>query len=408
VKVHLGVLAGLAFISLGLPDGLVGVAWPSIRTFFGHDVEALGVLLVAGTSGYVTSSFFSGRLLRHLNVGAVLALSCAFTAIALLGYANASQWPVIIAFSALLGFGGGAIDSSLNTYAATHHGARTLNWLHACYGIGAAVGPVIMTAVLGRGLPWQRGYLLIGLAQLALGICFAATSRRWLGTTESARTSVRLTVVTIPATLRLPAARLAIAAFFMYAGVEASFGVWTYTLLTEGRGVAAAEAAGTVSLFWAALTGGRLLAAFVAGVPPRLLLRLAMLAVTVGAALVWMDAHSSLTVAGILLAGCACGPIFPTLVATTPGRLGEAHAPNAVGFQIAAAALGLSLLPGVVGMAAGVLGVNAIASFLLAMAVLLMAVYRMLERVSMTSSKPTDAGLPSARDLRNATRSSNC
>jgi fucose permease len=148
------VLASLAFISLGLPDGLLGVAWPSIRGFFGLDIDAVGALLVATMAGYVASSFSSGRLLRRLNVGSVLALSCVLTAGSLLAYGTTSRWAVMIALGITLGAGGGAIDSGLNTYAATHHGARTLNWLHACYGIGAATGPLIMAAVLGMGLGW--------------------------------------------------------------------------------------------------------------------------------------------------------------------------------------------------------------------------------------------------------------
>jgi fucose permease len=401
VTLRLAVLAGIAFISLGLPDGLLGVAWPSIRAFFNLDIEAVGVLLVAATCGYVASSFSSGRLLRRLNVGSVLALSCALTAMALLGFAATSRWLVMVALAVALGVGGGAIDSALNTYAATHHGARTLNWLHACYGLGAATGPLIMTAVLGLGLPWQRGYATVGVAQIVLALCFGATIRWWQRTDDIEAPPTSPAFATIPATLRLPGAGLGIAAFFVYAGVEASTGVWTYTLLTEGRGVDPVDAARAVSLFWGGLTGGRLVAAFAgARVPPPRMLSIALWGVTFGTLLVWADLGAGITYAGILAAGWACGPIFPTLVAITPARLGAEHAANAVGFQIAAAALGLSLLPSLVGLAAGAFGIGVIAPLLVAMAVLLLVVYRLLDRMSITSSKPTDAGLPSARDLR--------
>ena len=400
MTLRLAILAGIAFISLGLPDGLLGVAWPSVRQRFGLDIDAVGALLVATMCGYVASSFSSGRLLRRLNVGAVLALSCALTGGALLGYAATSHWPVIVALGIALGIGGGAIDSALNTYAATHHGARTLNWLHACYGLGAATGPLIMTAVLGRGLGWERGYAMVGLAQLALASCFGATFR-WWDRTDAADAPASPAFATIPATLRLAGARLGIAAFFVYAGVEASTGVWAYTLLTEGRGVSAVHAARAVSLFWGGLTGGRLLAAFAgARLPAPTLLWTALWGVTLGTLLVWADVSPGVTYAGILVAGWACGPIFPTLVAVTPARLGAEHAANAVGFQIASAALGLSLLPSAVGVAAEAFGVEVIATLLVAMAVLLMIVYRLLERGSITSSKPTETGLPSARDFR--------
>jgi fucose permease len=409
VKLRLAILAGLAFISLGLPDGLLGVAWPSMRLFFGLDIEAVGALLVATTCGYVASSFSSGRVLRWINVGSVLALSCALSAVVLLGYATTSRWPLMVLLGIALGVGGGAIDSGLNTYAATHHGARTLNWLHACYGIGAATGPLIMTTVLGMGLGWQRGYVIVGLAQLVLAVCFGATFRWWERTQNAGDTPTTLAFATIPATLRLKGARLGIVAFFVYAGVEGSAGVWMYTLLTEGRGVNPVDAARAVSLFWGGLTGGRLLAAFAgARMPPPRLLWTALWGVTLGTLIVWFNVSPGLTYAGVLLAGFACGPIFPTLVAVTPARLGAEHAANAVGFQIASAALGLSLLPSLVGVAAGAFGVDAIATLLVAMAVFLMIVYRLLERAAITSSKPTDAGLPSARDFRKATRSSSC
>jgi fucose permease len=407
MQLRLAVLAGVAFISLGLPDGLLGVAWPSMRLFFGLDIEAVGALLVATMCGYVASSFSSGSLLRRLNVGSVLALSCTLTAGGLLGYATTSHWPLMVALGVALGAGGGAIDSALNTYAATHHGTRTLNWLHACYGTGAAMGPLIMTTVLGMGLRWQRGYAVVGIAQLLLAVCFAATVRWWPRAEGTGSDPITPPFATIPATLRLAGARLGIAAFFVYAGVEASVGVWTYTLLTEGRGVDAVDAARAVSVFWGGLTGGRLLAAFAGTrVPPRRMLWAALWGVTLGTVLVWGDMSHGVTYAGVLLAGLACGPIFPTLVAITPARLGAEHAANAVGFQIASAALGLSIVPSLVGVAAGALGIDVIAPLLVAMTVLLMIVYRLLERGSITSSKPTDAGLPSARDFRNATRSS--
>lgn len=381
----LAVLSGLAFISLGLPDGLLGVAWLSIRTFFGVELDAVGALLAATTTGYVTSSFSSGRLLGHVNVGGVLALSSALTAVALLGYAATSAWPFVIAFGVVLGLGSGAVDSSLNTYAATQHGPRTLNWLHACYGVGAASGPLIMTAVLSMALPWQRGYTIVGLSQLLLAGGFAATFSWWQrgNPTAIAREDARERSATIAATLRLAGARLGIAAFVVYAGVEGSMGIWTYTLLTEARGVPPAEAGGVVSLFWGSLTGGRLLAAAGAGrVPPGPMLALSLSGVVCGTALVWLKAAPMATYAGIVLAGCACGPIFPTLVATTPVRVGPRHAANAVGFQIAAAALGLALLPGAIGVAADAFGIELIATLFLVLASLLMIVYKLLEHVA--------------------------
>jgi fucose permease len=375
-------LSGLAFISLGLPDGLLGVAWPSIRAFFGRDLDALGSLLIAATGGYVASSFASGRLLRHVNLGVVLAVSCLLTAIALVGYVASLHWALLVALAVVLGLGGGAIDSALNTYAATNHGPRTLNWLHACYGIGAALGPVVMTAVLSRGMPWQRGYAIVGFAQLVLAGGFALTLKMWPRTSGTDRAAGE-SAATIRATLTLPAARLAIAAFIAYAGVEASFGAWTYTLLTASRGMSPIEAGAAVSLFWGSLTAGRLLAASGGGlVAVDRMLNVAVAAVAVGTAIVWVSETPTWTLLGVAIVGCGCGPIFPTLVATTPARLGTAHTANAVGLQIAAAALGLSLVPALVGIVADAVGVETIATLLAALAGMLVVVYRLLDTIA--------------------------
>lgn len=283
-------LSGLAFVSLGLPDGLLGVAWPSIRQSFGRDLDALGVLLVAATGGYVASSVASGRLLQRANLGAVLAASCAATSLALLGYAAAGAWTSLVVLAVLLGAGGGAIDAALNTYVATSHGPRTMNWLHAAYGAGAALGPLIMSGTLAAGFVWQRGYAVVGLAQLALAGAFAATARAWPQTARRGADAGGGRSASIGATLAVSGARLGILTFFVYAGVEASFGAWTYTLLTSGRAMPAVEAGAIVSGFWAGLTAGRLLAACSGGmVSSGRILTASLWGVLGGALLVWID-----------------------------------------------------------------------------------------------------------------------
>jgi fucose permease len=355
-------LAGLAFISLGLPDGLLGVAWPSIRGSFGLELDALGGLLIVTTIGYVTSSFSSGRLLRYMNLGTVLAASCALTGAALLGYANAARWLMMLGLGIVLGLGAGAIDAALNTFAALHLGPRALNWLHACYGAGAATGPMIMTAVMHAGRPWQRGYVIVGIAQLALAAAFTITAGWWPQTGGAVHDADDAPSAVMRATLGLPAAWLGIATFFIYTGLEGSMGAWTYTLLTEGRGVPPGPAGFVASLFWASLTAGRVLAGTAGGMlPVPTVLRIALSGVALGTVFVWLDAGLWLTAIGVAFAGCACGPVFPLLVATTPARLGTGHAANAVGFQIAAGAVGLSVLPGAVGLAATWWGIEAIA-----------------------------------------------
>ena len=376
-------LAALAFVSLGLPDGLLGVAWPSMRVFFGVDLQALGGLLVATTAGYVASSFSSGQTSSPLEPrGTVLAASCLLTASGLLGYTAASRWPVVLALGVLLGVGAGAIDAALNTYVATHHGARTLNSLHACFWGRCRVrsadddgGAPAWFDVAARVCDCRRR------ADCARGSCFALTFRAWPRSDGLAPSADRSAGATMGETLRVQAAWLGMAVFVAYTGVEASIGAWTFTLLTVGRHIGIVEAGHLASLYWGGITAGRLLAAVGGGVVPvRALLTGAVFAVVVGVGLVWANLSAGLTAAGLLLAGVACGPIFPSLIAVTPARVGLAHAANAVGVQIAASALGLSVVPGLVGVAGARFGVEAIARLILLLALLLAVVYQLPNR----------------------------
>jgi MFS family permease len=179
-RTFLAALAFLAFISLGLPDGLLGVSWPSIRAGFGLPLDALGLLLAFTTAGYLTSSFSAGRILRALPIGTVLALSTAAAATALLGFALTPAWPLMVVLGFLAGLGGGAVDAGLNAYGAANFSARVLNWLHAFFGLGTTLGPLIVTAVLSSGFSWRWSYVVVGSAQVLLALTFYLTRGRWL------------------------------------------------------------------------------------------------------------------------------------------------------------------------------------------------------------------------------------
>ena len=375
------VLAYAGFISIGLPDGLIGVAWPSIRATFKLPVDALGALLVTFAAGYLISSFSSGRLLARFSVGALLALSCLATATSLLGYALAPVWPIVVAFGMLAGLGAGAIDAGLNTFAATRFSARTVNWLHACYGVGTTSGPLIMTGVLGAGLAWRWGYAVVGLGQLALALCFALTRRLWEDGRETREqvSSPPAPAASVRSTLRLPVVWLSVAVFFLYSGIEAAAGAWSYSLFTESRGVPMRTAGTWVSVYWGAFTAGRIASGLAAGfMPEPRLVRFCIIGVALGASLLWLNPANHAGFAGLTLMGLASAPIFPTLIAATPGRLGAIHTANGVGFQIAAAALGLSLFPAFVGLMADKFGLEIVGPLLLASAVFLLVLFETL------------------------------
>lgn len=376
-------LATLGFVSLGLPDGLFGVASPSIRAHFGIGPEDLGPLFVATTSGYVASSFVAGWLLARLRVGALLAVSCALTGASLLGTAGSPAWWGIVALGVLAGLGAGAIDAGINAFAAEHHSARVVSWLHACYGLGASAGPALMTAVLMAGLGWQRGYASVGGIVLGLAALFALSARRWPPPAATSRSPSAPERAAMLQTLRLPAAWHAMAVFALYTGLEASAGAWAYSLYVESRGAAMDAAGGWVSLFWAGLAGGRVASGLaLARWPGERLLRLALAGIGLSCALLALDVSAELGGAALGLAGFAMGPVFPLLIARTPARFGSAHAPNVVGFQIAAAALGQSGLPALLGVAAAARGLEVVGHALLGGALALAALLAFGDRRS--------------------------
>ena len=386
-------LAYLSFVSLGLPDGLNGVAWPSIRTYFNLPINALGSLLVMFTAGYLASSFLSGRMMALMSLGSLLALSCLAAAVSLIGYAISPAWWVMLALGAIAGLGAGGIDAGLNTFAAIEFSPRMVNWLHACYGVGAATGPIIMTWVLAANHPWQRGYAIVGGWQLLLAACFGLTRRSWPPPADSARLATgAATRASNSSTLKLPIIWLSIAVFFLYTGIEATAGVWAFTLFTESRGVPTITAGLWVTVYWGALAAGRLLAGFALGfVSANRLLRFHVAGMAVGAAMIWLNATALLSFLGLGLMGFASASVFPSLIATTPGRLGPMHTSNGIGFQIAAAALGQSFLPAFTGVLAGNLGLEIIGPALLVACLALLGLIRVL-----TSTRREINGTPAS------------
>lgn len=383
------VLAYVGFVSLGLPDGLLGVASPSIRASFELAPEDIGELLVSFTTGYLLSSFNGGTLVARIGVGALLALSALATSVSLLGYALVSSWTAMLGFAVLSGLGSGAIDAGLNTWVATSFTARTVNWLHGFYGVGAATGPLVMTAVLASGRPWRSGYAIVGVFQLVLAATFAATRRRWETAPDPAAAAGGAPAATEPTmstarpiqTLRLPATWLGIAVFFLYTGTEATAGVWAYSVLTQSRGVDSETAGLWVSLFWTGLTVGRFGFGFVADhVRLLALLRASMAAIALGAALFTAGGAGLAAAVGLVVSGLGMAPIFPSLIATTPARLGPRHTGNAVGFQVGAAILGAALLPSLTGLLVGGLGLEVVGPSMLAAALGLLALHEVLVR----------------------------
>jgi fucose permease len=382
-------LASLGFVSLGLPEGLLGVAWPSIRASFGLPLDALGLLLATFATGYFASSAASGRVIGRFGIGAVLAASCGLTGIALLGYSLAPGWSSMVALGFVLGLGAGTIDAGLNTYAAMAHGPRVLNWMHAAYGIGAAVGPLVMTAILSAGLAWNVGYAGVALLQLGLGIAYWLTRRRFADATQRGGAPADTPKPARSATddgpvalLRRPVAWLGLGLFGVYVGMEAAAGQWSFSLFTLSRGTPTALAGALVSAYWASLTLGRVLfGVLVTRVSTDQLLRGCMLVAVLACAVLGLNvplvSWLALAVLGLVFA-----PIFPILIAETPRRLGESQTANAVGLQVAVAVAGGAALPALLGIVAARTSLEAIGPCLLAAAIVQLMLYELLVRAA--------------------------
>ncbi|WP_433131962.1 MFS transporter [Micromonospora sp. CA-240977] len=371
-------LAYLAFVSLGLPDGLLGVGWPSIRSDFGVPTEAVGLVLTAGTVGYLTSSVLAGFTLARIGVGALLAGSTLLASLALTGYALSPVLAVLVGCALLLGLGSGAVDSGLNAYAAGAFGPRHMNWMHAFFGLGVAIGPLIMTGALSAGLSWRWGYGIVAAAQLALATAFALTVRAWRrgGPATTGAATAPAVRVPIRATLRLPAVWSGTLAFVLYVAIEVSAGLWAFLLLTDGRGLSAAVAGGCVSAYWGSLFVGRVVQGVVAErLGATLVLRVSLVGMAVGAGLVAVPGPAALAVLGLVVVGFAAAPVFPLLTLTTAERVGAAHADRAIGLQIGAAGIGAALVPAGLGVLIGNTSVEVLGSALVVLALALVALH---------------------------------
>jgi fucose permease len=382
MKSSLGLLllAYLAFIALGLPDGLLGVAWPTMRESFLQPLDALGMLMITGTIGYLSSSFMSGKLITRFGVGKLLAASCALTGLGLVGYTLAPVWWVMVGIGIFTGLGAGAIDAGLNTYIATNFGERPMQWLHASYGVGITLGPIIMTAGLEYMHTWRTGYVIVGVVQLALAVCFLFTISLWHrpSTNSAAGEKPQISDFKTPfsSSLREWRVWLSVVLFLFYTGAEVTLGSWAYSLLTEGRGIDPQTAGLWAGSFWGTFMVGRILAGIITKkLGGHRLLVMSMSGGLLGAILLFWNPADLVSLFGVVLFAFSLAPIFPGLISGTRERVGSQHAVNTIGMQMGAAGFGAAVLPALGGVLARRISLEIIPVYLIILLSILFGLY---------------------------------
>lgn len=386
-------LCDVAFVSLGLPDTVLGVAWPSLRTGFGRSQADMGAVLTAGVAGYFLSSAVAGRLTSRFGVGGLLAGSSAAVALGLAGYALSPTWWAFVANAVVVGLGSGAIDAGINAYAARHFPVRHVNWLHGFWSVGATTGPAVMTAAVAGGT-YRAGYAALAVAIAVMGIAFATTRRAWDDplTVAAGAASTATPPATAGAVLRRGRVWLQIAIFFVYTGIESGTGQWCFTLMRETRGLGVEAAGSWTAAYWASHTAGRfVLGSVVDRLGPDRLLRATSIGALV-AAVMFAVSDGLAGRVGLVALGACFGPFFPTLMARTPARLGGPGAAHAVGFQVSAATLGTAALPSAAGLLATYAGLSAIPVAMAAATGVLLVMHEVL--VAATTAGPPATAPP--------------
>ncbi|MDD9954806.1 MAG: MFS transporter [Anaerolineaceae bacterium] len=359
----------LGFVALGTPVAALGVAWAQMQRGFGVSLESLGLVMVALLLGRVLVSVYSGNLASRMGVGNYLLAGSLLMLTGFAGVATASGLLPLIALHTLLGVGVTVLNTGINIHAAAHYSGGRMNLLHTGFGLGSALGPLIVTLVVFQlGLNWRWSYVIFFLPQLGLTLLLARTRQSWKlngkpASGESAQPLRR--------SLRLAPVWFGMLLFFLHGGIQHGAGALGNSLMIDGRGIAPDQAGLWVSIFWAGLTIGRVLTGvLVERIGNNRFMRFSMLLTIVGTLLFQANLGESPTFAGIALIGLTLAPVLPLLLADTPGRVGAAHSPNTVGLQIGSSGVGMAILPALMAVVAERVGLETIGVGLLLIALL--------------------------------------
>ena len=372
----------LAFISLGLPDSLLGSAWPSMYPLLGVPVSHAGILSMIISFGTIVSSLNSDRLTRALGAGRVTAISVGMTAAALFGFSLSTQFWMLCLWAVPYGLGAGSVDAALNNYVALHYESRHMSWLHCMWGIGTMVSPMVMGRVLAGGGPWTAGYRYIALFQIALTAVLFLSLPLWQKRTgEAAEDGTAPQALSLGQVFRLPGAKEVMLCFFCYCALETTAGLWASSYLTLTRGVAADTAASFASLFYIGITAGRAACGFLTlKLSDTQMIRLGQGVLAVGVAALLVPGPQLLALAGLVLVGVGCAPIYPSIIHATPDHFGADRSQAVIGIQMASAYVGSLVMPPLFGLLANNITPALFPFYLLALLVLMVFMHEQLVR----------------------------
>ncbi len=379
-----------AFISLGLPDSLVGAGWPVMHADLGVPVAYAGIITMIIAAGTIIASLLSDRLTRALGAPLVTAASVGLTAAALMGFSFSGSFWMLCLWAVPYGLGAGAVDAALNNYVALHYSSRHMNWLHSSWGVGAAISPFIMSASITGGIGWTGAYRTVGLIQIVIALVLFASIPLWakvnpaaLPVEEKADGEPPAPAVTLRGALRIPGVPTILLAFFAYCAVEATTILWAATYLVQDRGVTAATAAAFASLFLLGITAGRFLSGFVADAfGDRNLIRYGIVIIAVGLVLILLPIQTTVpALAGLVIAGFGAAPVYPAIIHSTPANFGRAHSQAIIGIQMAAAYTGITLMPPLFGALSAWVGMWVLPLFLLLLTLLMLVMTERLNRI---------------------------
>ncbi len=368
------VIIYLSFISLGLPDSLLGAAWPSMYPGFGVPVSYAGIISMIIALGTVVSSLQSDRLTYKLGTGRVTAISVAMTAFALFGFSISHSFISLCIWAVPYGLGAGSVDASLNNYVAIHYESRHMSWLHCMWGVGATIGPYIMGYALTGKRGWNAGYRYISMIQIVLTAVLVFSLPLWKSRKPGAsdrdqdkESEGKRKVMSVREILEIPGSKEVMTCFFCYCALEQTTGLWASSYLTIYKGVAAETAAGFASMFYIGITAGRALSGFITmKLKDVQMIRMGIGIIAAGIFVMLLPFGGTVPLVGLMLIGFGCAPIYPCIIHSTPAHFGADRSQAIIGVQMASAYIGSCVMPPLFGLIANYINVALLPVYLLA------------------------------------------